>query len=332
MPSRITTPSSATRADAQSRQSAQQQLTQLASDQKAESADGKLAYKQAVDEYRKGLWKQARADFMTAQQLGYTGGFLQASPSEYLQKMDQKEQKYLAKNKKGDGRTEYERAREEYRSGDLASARADFIKARDLGFQPNYLEGMSPSEYLARMDDSGSADAQSPAPAPSAGSNISGSANASAQTVNLADDSSTQAAPALRASSSDESQLQHQAEIDRLAEQQRIFKAQGDVDVAKKLESEGNDSEALSRYTEAVDLDPTNTAAVQGRDRLLAKLGRSAESGRRHPHPHRGADQAGDAGHSVQVQHCHRSGAAGHSGQFFRGGRERHCQCPGRAG
>jgi type II secretory pathway component GspD/PulD (secretin) len=269
------------RADAQSRQSAQQQLGQLATDQKAESADGKAAYQQAVDEYRKGLWKQARADFTTAKQLGYNGGFLQASPSEYLSKMDQSDQKYLAKNKKGDGRAEYDRAREEYRSGDITSARADFIKARDLGFQPNYLEGLSPSEYLARMDDGGSSDAQAPTSDAAPASSISGTANASAQTVNLADDTSgtsTQSTPA-NPSSADQSQLQHQAEIDRLAEQQRIFKAQGDVDVAKKLESEGNDTEALSRYTEAVDLDPTNTAAVQGRDRLLAKLGRAPNQG-----------------------------------------------------
>ncbi len=51
---------------------------------------------------------------------------------------------------------------------------------------------------------------------------------------------------------------------------------------------------------------------MQGRDRLLAKTGPGADQWRRHPHPHRAADQADDAGHSIQVQHRHRSGAARH--------------------
>ena len=306
------------RADAQSRQSAQQQVAQLVAGEKAESADGKAAYKQAVDEYRKGLWQQARADFVSAQQLGYTGGFLQANPAEYLRKMDDGERKY-ASHGKGDGRASYDRAREEYRSGDLASARADFLKARDLGFQPNYLEGLTPSEYLQRMDEKTAPENRTAVADAAAPANISASADASGQTVNLADDSGGNSTPsAPKPGGSDQIQLQHQAEIDRLAEQQRIFKAQGDVDMAKKAEAAGNDSEALSRYTEAVDLDPTNTAAVQGRDRLLAKLGRGSESGRRHPDPHRAADQAGHAGHPVQVQHRHRSGASGHRRQFVR--------------
>jgi type II secretory pathway component GspD/PulD (secretin) len=269
------------RADAQSRQSAQDQLAEIAAQSKSESSAGKAAYQQAVNEYRKGLWKQARADFGTAQQLGYTGGFLQASPAEYLAKMNESDQKYLVRNPKSDGRAEYERARDEYRQGDITSARADFIKARDLGFQPSYLEGLTPSEYLERLDDSGSQpQASNTAVSPS----VSAAANASAQTVNLADDSggTTQSAPPAESTgggTGDQSQLQHQADIDRLAEQQKIYKAQGDVDLAKNLEANGNDSEALSKYTEAVDLDPTNTAAVQGRDRLLAKLGRAPNQG-----------------------------------------------------
>jgi type II secretory pathway component GspD/PulD (secretin) len=265
------------RADAQSRQSAQAQLAQLADSQKSESADGKAAYRQAVDEYRKGLWKQSRADFIIAEQLGYTGGFLQASPSEYLRKLDQGEQKYRPHDNP-EGQAAYDRARQEYRSGDMAAARADFIKARDLGFQPNYLEGLSPSQYLARMDENTAAP-----PQPAADSNISGTADVSAQTVALADDTSTDStqstAPPSNSAASGQTQLEHQAEIDRLAEQQKIFKAQGDVDMGKKAEDAGNDAEALSRYTEAVDLDPTNSAAVQGRDRLLAKMGRAPNQG-----------------------------------------------------
>ncbi|MGD0464905.1 MAG: hypothetical protein ABSB74_20665 [Tepidisphaeraceae bacterium] len=260
------------RADAQTVQKAQQQLALVQAAQKSESSDGKTAYKQAVEEYRKGLWKQARVDFMRAEQLGYRGGFLDASPAEYLRKLDEGERQYIAKNK-ADARSAYDQGREAYRAGDWTTARRDFIAARELGFEPNYLEGLSPSEYLTRMDEKDAADRQASMAVSGA---VSGSANASSQTVNLASDAS--AAPST-GSATDQQQLQHQAEVDRLAQQQRVYKAQGLVDLAKQAEKAGNDQEALSQYTQAVDLDPTNTEAVQGRDRLLAKMGRAPANG-----------------------------------------------------
>jgi general secretion pathway protein D len=244
--------------DADTRDKATRQLDLVRSAQKADATDGKAAYKQAVSEYRKGLWNQAKADFLKAQQSGFTGGFFEASPAEYLQKIDQKDN---AGGNDG-GRDAYQRGQTEYRSGDFTSARADFLKAQNLGYKPNYLQDMSPEEYLQRMDEKAAADKQV--------------ARTADQTVALADDNA--AAPAA-GSASDQQALQHQAEVDRLAEQQRIYKAQGLVDLAKKAESAGNEQEALNDYTQAVDLDPTNTAAVQGRDRLLAKMGRAPATG-----------------------------------------------------
>jgi general secretion pathway protein D len=261
------------RADSQTVQKAQQQLAVVLAGQKSDSSDGKSAYKQAVDEYRKGLWKQARADFTRAEQLGYSGGFIDASPAEYLQKIDDGERKTTAKDK-ADARTAYDQGREAYRAGDWTSARKDFITARNLSFEPNYLEGLSPSEYLQRMDEKDAADRQASMGVSGA---VSGSANASSQTVNLASGDASAATPS--SSASDQQQLQHQAEVDRLAQQQRVYKAQGLVDLAKQAEKAGNDQEALSQYTQAVDLDPTNTDGVQGRDRLLAKMGRAPANG-----------------------------------------------------
>jgi general secretion pathway protein D len=257
------------RADAGTRQAAQQELSHLAVTQANVSPDGKAAYRQAVSEYRSGLWQQARADFLKAQQLGFTGGFLEASPAEYLGKMDAGERKYVTKANT-DGRDAYDRARQEYRDGDMDGARADFTKARDLGFQPSDLEGLSPSDYLKRMDEADASQNQAQAGA------VAATANPPALTVALASDSvSTQST----SGGSSSEQLAHQAEIDRLAEQQRVYKAQGLVDLGKKAESAGNDQEALSDYTQAVDLDPTNSQAVQGRDRLLAKTGRAPNQG-----------------------------------------------------
>ncbi len=177
-----------------------------------------------------------------------------------------------------------------------ATARQDFIKARDLGFQPSYLEGLAPSEYLQRMDERDSAESQ--ASAGSSAGAVSGSANATGRTVNLASNDSPAAASS--GSASDQQQLQHQAEVDRLAQQQKTYKAQGLVDLGKQAEKAGNDQEALSQYTQAVDLDPTNQDAVQGRDRLLAKTGRGAER-RRRPSPAHSSrlGKIGDAGDSV---------------------------------
>jgi Flp pilus assembly secretin CpaC len=259
------------RADSETVQKAQQQLAVVLAAQKSDSSAGKTAYKQAVDEYRKGLWKQARADFERAQQLGFSGGFLDASPAEYLQKMDDGEQKYVAQHK-ADARAAYDNGRAAYRSGDFTEARKDFVAARDLGFQPSYLEGLTPSEYLERMDEKDSADKQA-----SIAGAVSGSANATGQTINLASDDAPAATSS--GSASDQQQLQHQAEVDRLAQQQKVYKAQGLVDLGKQAEKAGNDQEALSQYTQAVDLDPTNSDAVSGRDRLLAKMGRAPANG-----------------------------------------------------
>ena len=51
-------------ADAEIREKAQQQLAVVQAVAEGRSTDGKATYKQAVNEYRKGLWNQARADFI----------------------------------------------------------------------------------------------------------------------------------------------------------------------------------------------------------------------------------------------------------------------------
>jgi len=267
-------------ADADTQKMAQQRLSQVQATQTANSGEGQAAYKQAVDEYRKGLWQQARQDFVRAQELGYTGGFFEAAPSEYLKKLDAGEQKFMASSQ-ADGRAAYDRARDEYRSGDLASAKQDFIKARDLGFKPNYLEGLTPTEYLQRMDENAAEDGQQASASAGAGTasaqpDAAPKAMVSGKAVYLADaDSSTQTG----GDNAGQSQLEKQAEIDRLAEQQRIFKAKGLVEAGDTAEKAGNDQEALNDYTQAVDLDATNTAAAAGRDRELAKMGRAPAAG-----------------------------------------------------
>jgi Flp pilus assembly secretin CpaC len=260
------------RADEATREKAQQELTAVQTTQKLANSDGKVAYDRGVDEYKRGLWQQARTDFTTAQAAGYTGGFFEASPAQYLEKIDKGEQKYNAEHgnsqnpqanadadQNSDGRIAYEKGRQAYREGDMATARAEFVKARNLNFQPGFLEGLSPAEYVQRID----ADAAKPAASASAAT------ASAAQTVALADDASTGTSGS----------LQQQSAADQLAEQQKSYKAEGLVDAGSKAEAAGNDQAALNDFTQASELDPTNKAAASGRARLLNKMGRGAGTG-----------------------------------------------------
>ena len=80
----------------------------------------------------------------------------------------------------------YEQARQEYRQGKWDDARRDFVRARDLGYKPGFLEGLSPSEYLSRMDEKQAEEARlSQRVKDNTGGTASGSSSASDQTVNL---------------------------------------------------------------------------------------------------------------------------------------------------
>jgi general secretion pathway protein D len=268
----VTNPS----ADAGTLDKAKSQLALVAAGEKNNQNSAKDTYARAVEEYKKGEWKTARADFTDAQQMGYTGGFLEASPADYLKKIDEGESKYAAKAaeqskpadptkvaaddqkpaedlKTIDGRVAYQHGRDEYRAGNFDAARKDFAVARDAGYQPAFLEGLAPAEYLARMDQKQAEDAKAAAVAQSAGTaqvaaaTASGSASASGTTVNLATDPATQ--PGING-----------------------FSAAGAVDLGAKAEASGDNQEAARQYKAALDADPNNALAAQGRDRVQAKL------------------------------------------------------------
>ena len=248
------------------------------------SNDGKTAYDRGVAEYKQAQWTQAQADFTLAQQLGYSAGFLQASPADYLQKIQDEQNKALenqaeqqAEEQKTQARAAYQQAREEYRQGKWDDARRDFIRARDLGFKPGFLEGLTPSEYLSRMDEKQAEEARLAQRANNNGNPgvvASGSSSASDQTVNLAEgDTNPSPAPApVPAPVIPPPPPEPQQTV----QQQQAFQAQGLVDLGTKAEAAGSDQEALSDYTQAVALDPSNTQAIEGRDRLLAKSGQGA--------------------------------------------------------
>jgi general secretion pathway protein D len=280
------------RADAGTVKKAQEQLALVQAAQKNAQGTAKAAYDQGVNEFNKGLWDQARTDFTTAQNLGYTAGFMQDSPAEMLAKIDQGQKDYMAKQaaaqqntqqtaQKSQAQQAYDKAREEYRDGNWTAAKQDFIAARDMGFKPGFLEGLSPSEYLTRMDEKQAEDAKAaantPAPntpatnSPAAGAPMlasgavaTGTSSATGQTVDRG--TTTQAGNGA-------DQLKIQAANDAAVKQQMALKAQGEVDLAKKAEAAGNTQAAADYYAQAAIDDPTNAAAIAGRDRLQAQLG-----------------------------------------------------------
>ncbi len=78
------------------------------------------------------------------------------------------------------------RRSEEYRQGKWDDARRDFVRARDLGYKPGFLEGLSPSEYLSRMDEKQAEEARlAQRVKDNTGESASGSSSASDQTVSL---------------------------------------------------------------------------------------------------------------------------------------------------
>jgi type II secretory pathway component GspD/PulD (secretin) len=255
------------RIDQDTQRAAQDQLDLIDAGQKLAQGEGKAAYNRGVEEYKKAQWVQARTDFIKAQELGFTGGFAQASPADYLKQIDKRQGPSGASpDQNGAARQVYERGRQEYRAKQWDAARRDFAAARDAGFVPGFLEGLTPAEYLSRIDEMQAAQARSAQQGAANPSSGTGSFSTSTTTVNLANTTGP----------TDQQALQHQAELDQIAEQQRVYKAAGLVDLGKKAEQAGNDQEALRDYSDAVDLDPTNSNAVQGRDRVRSKLGIAA--------------------------------------------------------
>jgi hypothetical protein len=244
---------------------AQSRLDEINNPQQAVSTDAVAAYNKGVEDYKKADFAQAKIDFTKAQELGFHGSLTQASPADYLRRLDQnsaaadqKTQDTLAQ-----AREAYESGREEFRSGNYDAARKDFALARDKGFAPSFTEGLTPTEYLSRIDELQTAKAQD-----TSGNKVlvTGSSSGTGQTVNLADDTTGQPAPA----APDAQQAQ---QMDKLAASQNSFQAQGLVDMGAKAEAAGTDTEALKDYQQAHDLDPTNTKATEGVNRLSAKLG-----------------------------------------------------------
>jgi general secretion pathway protein D len=192
-----------------------------------------------------------------------------------------------------DARTAYYLGRDQYRKGDWISARRNLEIARDGGFSPGLFED-SPQTILSRMDAKEQADDQqhraelaaanvqpatatNPAATPIAnplaatgtttGTTEPSTAPAEAEAMPATEPAAVTATPGAQ------QELARTAEADRLRQSQLTFESNQKVQEADEARQANRLDDALNLYTQAVTLNPSNTAAVNGRNAVLRQLG-----------------------------------------------------------
>jgi general secretion pathway protein D len=230
----------------------------------SEAANGAAFYEAGVRQFREGNLDEAEKNFAAAKDAGYRPGLFQDSTDRWLNRIAdrrvdlanaekaatlaaaQKAERETAAAKSGDAKRLYQAGVENYRKGDWIEARKNFAAAVDAGYKTGLFE-TSPQTYLARMDKKESADAAkaavaaAPAPA-SPGVTVEGQPAAPV----------TPAAPVAPVAPAANSAAQA-AEL---------------VVQARAAQANGENAKALELYTQAANLDPSNAAAVAGRDEL----------------------------------------------------------------
>ena len=168
-----------------------------------------------------------------------------------------------------DAKTAYELGVRQYHAGDWASARKNLQIAAAAGYRPASIFQDSPSEILKRID------------------LRDRSAREHVQKLEAAPE--TQPDPggpdplaALRATD----------EARHIRHEQAVRQAQQWVQQANAARKSEKYDEALDLYRRAVELDPSNNAAIQGRDQVLSFLGRN-------PSP---ADLMNEAAHTIEAR------------------------------
>ncbi|HXE52166.1 MAG TPA: hypothetical protein VN541_04090, partial [Tepidisphaeraceae bacterium] len=150
----------------------------------------------------------------------------------------------------------YDLGLSQYRSGDWGNARENLQLAMAAGYSPASIYQDAPAEILKRMDLRDRADRERVQHLMQVSNNATNPAGASGQ---------PDALTALKATAEGE-QARHEDAANR---------AQQWVKEAQDAEKANQYDKALDLYTRAADLDPTNAAAVQGRDHVLVMMGRS---------------------------------------------------------
>jgi general secretion pathway protein D len=224
----------------------------------APAVDAKGAYKLAKQQYNKGDWIAARKNFEIARDAGYKPGLFEGdAPAKYLARMDAKENADAAKaQQEAEARAAREAAEAQARADAEAKAKAD-------------AEAMAKAEADAKAR--AQADAAKPAPAPApTPTPTPAPAPAPAPTVTAVTTTQT---PAPAPAPTVQQQLEETAKLEQIRKQEAAYKSKQLVDDAVKATNENRKDEAIKLYSQALDLDPTNAAAREGRAQLMLETG-----------------------------------------------------------
>jgi type II secretory pathway component GspD/PulD (secretin) len=222
------------------------------------------SYDKGKQEFASGQYAAASMDFRSAQAAGFTPGLFQTSPADYLNQIQQKQQDAST----GQVQTaSAEKATPVIASG-AATAAASNVNAGNVAVADDMTPATAPSADAAPA----TMPAEAPAAAPTT------------EAIQVPDTGTPATAPAAAAPApaaaapagemSPQQLLDQTASNQALATQQNQYKARGLVDMAKTAYDENRKEEALRLYTQATELDPTNSDAIAGRDQVAMELGR----------------------------------------------------------
>jgi general secretion pathway protein D len=151
----------------------------------------------------------------------------------------------------------YELGLSQYRSGNWNDARKNLEIAKTAGYTPESIYQDSPTEILARLD-------------------ARDQVNHERQRVQKLTQAATEQAATQNNANDSLSTLKATPDSETARRQEAAAKAQQLVRDAQAAQRANNFERALTLYSQAVDYDPSNAAALQGRDQTLVLMGRNA--------------------------------------------------------
>ena len=248
----------------------------------SDSEQAKAAYLTGRDDYKKGDWIAARENFNKAVALGYKAGWFEDAPSKYLERMDKKEQAdaskaaMLASANSASDAAPAAAAPATAPASDLAAAPVAVAAAVPADTHSNPAGGVSttvaPGDKVVAMTDAAPA---TPAPTPAATPATSPSP-ANHNTVVTVQPNAT---PAMTpAANTDEAALANLAAARKTKVQADAIQAQQLVKSGKSAEESQRYQEALTDYSNALALDPSNAEALAGRGRTASLTGNAPVS------------------------------------------------------
>lgn len=256
--------------EAQARAEQPYSEAQVRASEQARKDDARAAYRLGRDQYRRGDWIAARDNLNRAVELNYKPGLFEDSPAKMLARMDQKEQAD-AEIARRQAAAQAEREAAEAARAQAEAEAAKVAEAERLAREQAAAAVASTEPTPAPVEPV----AQQPAPVESAPLPVEPApqpaepAPAVVEAIPLTP-APEPAPPALTPAE----ELRRTGELQRVEAEQKAFRARELVQQADTALAASRVDEALTLYSQASELDPSNTAAQEGRRKLEALTGR----------------------------------------------------------